>query len=119
MVPKLVIPRFHVVLNYATIDLNGSGTYPDERINRRERPPPGLFTSIKLPEAEPPNGVAPLLDFPRGRMRPVTFLGEGPHGTVTKMSSHNFTCQGKRRWTLFERVIKPKLLVNCNLLITA
>ncbi|XP_038216846.1 discoidin domain-containing receptor 2-like isoform X2 [Zerene cesonia] len=57
-------------------------TYPDERLSRRERPAPGLFTSIKLPEAEPPNGVAPLLDFPRGRMRPVTFLGEGPHGTL-------------------------------------
>ncbi|XP_037300018.1 discoidin domain-containing receptor 2 [Manduca sexta] len=57
-------------------------TYPDERACRRERPAPGLFTSIKLPEAEPPNGVAPLLDFPRGRMRPVTFLGEGPHGSL-------------------------------------
>ncbi|XP_060809690.1 epithelial discoidin domain-containing receptor 1-like [Amyelois transitella] len=57
-------------------------TYPDERPCRRERPAPGLFTSIKLPEAEPPNGVAPLLDFPRGRMRPLTFLGEGPHGTL-------------------------------------
>ncbi|XP_053624086.1 discoidin domain-containing receptor 2-like [Plodia interpunctella] len=57
-------------------------TYPEERACRRERPTPGLFTSIKLPEAEPPNGVAPLLDFPRGRMRPVTFLGEGPHGTL-------------------------------------
>ncbi|CAG9558561.1 unnamed protein product [Danaus chrysippus] len=57
-------------------------TYPDERTLRRERPAPGLFTSIKLPEAEPPNGVAPLLDFPRGRMRPVTFLGEGQHGTL-------------------------------------
>ncbi|KAL0902582.1 hypothetical protein ABMA27_000418 [Loxostege sticticalis] len=45
-----------------------------------------LFTSIKLPEAEPPNGVAPLLDFPRGRMRPVTFLGEGPHGSVRKQN---------------------------------
>ncbi|XP_050360580.1 discoidin domain-containing receptor 2-like [Nymphalis io] len=56
--------------------------YPDERTYRRDRPPPGLFTSIKLPEAEPPIGVAPLLDFPRGRMRPVTFLGEGPHGTL-------------------------------------
>ncbi|CAF4744947.1 unnamed protein product [Pieris macdunnoughi] len=60
-------------------------TYPDERQNRREKPAPGLFTSIKLPEAEPPNGVAPLLDFPRGRMRPVTFLGEGPHGTVSNI----------------------------------
>lgn len=50
---------------------------------RRERPAPGLFTSIKLPEAEPPNGVAPLLDFPRGRMKPITFLGEGPHGNVS------------------------------------
>ncbi|XP_049885499.1 epithelial discoidin domain-containing receptor 1-like [Pectinophora gossypiella] len=57
-------------------------TYPEERGCRRERPPPGLFTCIKLPEAEPPNGVAPLLDFPRGRMRPITFLGEGPHGTL-------------------------------------
>ncbi|XP_063837833.1 discoidin domain-containing receptor 2-like [Ostrinia nubilalis] len=57
-------------------------TYPEERACRRERPTPGLFTSIKLPEAEPPNGVAPLLDFPRGRMRPVTFLGEGPHGNL-------------------------------------
>ncbi|GBP01799.1 hypothetical protein EVAR_71155_1 [Eumeta japonica] len=55
-------------------------TYPEERVARRERPSPGLFTSIKLPEAEPPNGVAPLLDFP-GRMRPVSFLGEGPYGT--------------------------------------
>ncbi|CAH2208229.1 jg13507 [Pararge aegeria aegeria] len=58
-------------------------TYPHERSFQRERPAPELFTSIKLPEAEPPNGVAPLLDFPRGRMRPVTFLGEGPHGTVS------------------------------------
>ncbi|XP_039763688.1 epithelial discoidin domain-containing receptor 1-like [Pararge aegeria] len=57
-------------------------TYPHERSFQRERPAPELFTSIKLPEAEPPNGVAPLLDFPRGRMRPVTFLGEGPHGTL-------------------------------------
>ncbi|XP_063394288.1 epithelial discoidin domain-containing receptor 1-like [Cydia fagiglandana] len=57
-------------------------TYPEERTCRRERPAPGLFTSIKLPEAEPPNGVAPLLDFPRGRMRPVTFLGEGPYGSL-------------------------------------
>ncbi|XP_061382447.1 uncharacterized protein LOC116777520 [Danaus plexippus] len=61
-------------------------TYPDERTLRRERPAPGLFTSIKLPEAEPPNGVAPLLDFPRGRMRPVTFLGEGQHGTVSTLA---------------------------------
>ncbi|XP_048488344.1 epithelial discoidin domain-containing receptor 1 isoform X2 [Plutella xylostella] len=57
-------------------------TYPDERLYRRERPVPGLFTSIKLPEAEPPNGVAPLLDFPRGRMRPISCLGEGPYGTL-------------------------------------
>ncbi|XP_014369691.2 epithelial discoidin domain-containing receptor 1 [Papilio machaon] len=56
--------------------------YPEERYRRRERPIPGLFTSIKLPEAEPPNGVAPLLDFPRGRMRPVTFLGESLHGNI-------------------------------------
>ncbi|KAH9637291.1 hypothetical protein HF086_006935 [Spodoptera exigua] len=63
-----------------------SQTYPEERACRREKPAPGLFTSIKLPEAEPPNGVAPLLDFPRGRMRPITFLGEGPHGSVSTHS---------------------------------
>lgn len=61
--------------------------YLEERPKRRERPAPGLFTSIKLPEAEPPNGVAPLLDFPRGRMKPITFLGEGPHGNVSIYSS--------------------------------
>ncbi|KAL4705683.1 hypothetical protein ACJJTC_018756 [Scirpophaga incertulas] len=80
-------------------------TYPEERACRRERPTPGLFTSIKLPEAEPPNGVAPLLDFPRGRMRPVTFLGEGPYGTlqicetdgVEELSDDEMPIAGQRR----------------------
>ncbi|XP_072931480.1 discoidin domain-containing receptor 2-like [Epargyreus clarus] len=79
-------------------------TYPEERVHRRERPAPGLFTSIKLPEAEPPNGVAPLLDFPRGRMRPVSFLGEGPHGNLQICETDGIeglteeeTSTGKRR----------------------
>ncbi|XP_075990906.1 discoidin domain-containing receptor 2-like [Anticarsia gemmatalis] len=80
-------------------------TYPEERTCRRERPAPGLFTSIKLPEAEPPNGVAPLLDFPRGRMRPVTFLGEGPHGNlqicetdgIEELSDEESPTGGRRR----------------------
>ncbi|XP_047041032.1 discoidin domain-containing receptor 2-like [Helicoverpa zea] len=80
-------------------------TYPEERACRREKPAPGLFTSIKLPEAEPPNGVAPLLDFPRGRMRPVTFLGEGPHGSlqicetdgIEELSDEESPTGGRRR----------------------
>ncbi|KAF9804796.1 hypothetical protein SFRURICE_007699 [Spodoptera frugiperda] len=80
-------------------------TYPEERACRREKPVPGLFTSIKLPEAEPPNGVAPLLDFPRGRMRPITFLGEGPHGNlqicetdgIEELSDEESPTGGRRR----------------------
>ncbi|CAB3225231.1 unnamed protein product [Arctia plantaginis] len=65
--------------------IQGIKSYSEERACRREKPAPGLFTSIKLPEAEPPNGVAPLLDFPRGRMQPISFLGEGPHGSVSTL----------------------------------
>ncbi|XP_026314364.1 discoidin domain-containing receptor 2-like [Hyposmocoma kahamanoa] len=78
-------------------------TYPEEHGGRRDRAPPGLFTSIKLPEAEPPNGVAPLLDFPRGRIRPVTLLGEGPHGTVQFCRGGFINGWGHRKqhWIMF------------------
>ncbi|CAK1588230.1 unnamed protein product [Parnassius mnemosyne] len=89
---------------YASTDIIHN-TYPEERYGRRERPVPGLFTSIKLPEAEPPNGVAPLLDFPRGRMRPITFLGEGRHGNlhicetdgIEELSDEESPSTGRRR----------------------
>ncbi|KAL1516512.1 hypothetical protein ABEB36_000421 [Hypothenemus hampei] len=43
---------------------------------------PGRFTSIKLPEGPPLEGVAHLLDFPRHRLRLLEKLGEGDFGLV-------------------------------------
>lgn len=43
---------------------------------------PGRFTSIKLPEGPPVEGIAHLLDFPRHRLRLLEKLGEGDFGMV-------------------------------------
>lgn len=45
---------------------------------------PGRFTSIKLPEGPPVEGIAHLLDFPRHRLRLLEKLGEGDFGMVRK-----------------------------------
>lgn len=47
---------------------------------------PGRFTSIKLPEGPPLEGVVQLLDFPRHRIRLLEKLGEGSFGLVINLS---------------------------------
>ncbi|XP_068082067.1 discoidin domain-containing receptor 2 [Anabrus simplex] len=43
---------------------------------------PGKFTPIKLPDGPPRDGCAPIMEFPRHRLRLVEKLGEGSFGMV-------------------------------------
>ncbi|XP_022902114.1 discoidin domain-containing receptor 2-like [Onthophagus taurus] len=43
---------------------------------------PGRFTSIKLPESPPVEGVTQLLEFPRHKLRLLEKMGEGDYGTI-------------------------------------
>lgn len=49
---------------------------------REQHLTPGRFTSIKVPEGPPLEGVVQLLDFPRHRLRLREKLGEGSFGAV-------------------------------------
>lgn len=90
--PPVSRPPTYDVQNFQTPTKTPNGTIPTEnyyaatdivKSERREQHfTPGRFTSIKLPEGPPLEGVAQLLDFPRHRLRLLEKLGEGDFGMV-------------------------------------
>ncbi|XP_026463457.1 discoidin domain-containing receptor 2-like isoform X2 [Ctenocephalides felis] len=64
---------------------------------------PGRFTTIKLPDGPPLEGVARLLDFPRRRLRALKKLGEGAFGTVHLCETEGVSDFGNSASTLHRK----------------